>query len=113
MNRTVEDYMGMPYTFEMWRAPEGGWVVRVKELTGCVSQGETAEEALAMIQEAMEGWLDVALEMGNPGPRSYCRCSRLPQVRLLWNPGSFHAILAVVETRIQVHLLQGNTVVPP
>jgi antitoxin HicB len=69
MNKTVEDYMGMPYTIEMWRAPEGGWVVRIKELTGCVSQGETAEEALAMIREAMEGWLQVALERGFAIPK--------------------------------------------
>ncbi len=71
-SKTVEYYLGLPYTIELWRAPEGGWVVQVKELPGCVSQGETAEEALAMIQDAMEGWLAVALEMGDqiPEPRA-------------------------------------------
>jgi len=71
MNKTVEYYMGLPYTIELWRAPEGGWVVGVKELLGCLSQGETAEEALEMIQDAMQGWLEVALEMGDviPEPR--------------------------------------------
>jgi antitoxin HicB len=71
MNKTVEYYMGLAYTIELWRAPEGGWVIQVKELPGCVSQGETAEEALAMIQDAMRGWLEVALEMDDaiPEPR--------------------------------------------
>jgi antitoxin HicB len=71
MNKTAAYYMGLPYTIEMWRAEEGGWVVRVKELLGCVSQGETPEEALAMIQDAMQGWLEVSLEMGDaiPEPR--------------------------------------------
>jgi antitoxin HicB len=72
MNKTIEYYMGLPYTIELWRAPEGGWVVGVKELTGCLSQGETAEEALEMIQDAMRGWLEVSIEMGDaiPEPRA-------------------------------------------
>lgn len=72
MNKSAEYYMGLPYTIELWRTPdEGGWVVQAKELPGCVSQGETAEEALEMIQDAMRGWLEVALEMGDaiPEPR--------------------------------------------
>lgn len=68
MNKTAEYYMGLPYTIELWRASEGGWVVQVKELPGCISQGETAEEALAMIQDAMQGWLEVALESDIPIP---------------------------------------------
>jgi antitoxin HicB len=33
-----------------------------------MSEGDTAEEAVAMIQEAMELWLEVALEEGIPIP---------------------------------------------
>lgn len=70
-SKTVDYYLGLPYTIELWRALEGGWVVHVRELPGCLSQGETAEEALEMIRDAMEGWLAVALEMGDqiPEPR--------------------------------------------
>lgn len=66
--KTVQYYMSLPYTIELWRAPEGGWVVQVRELPGCVSQGDTAEEALEMIQDAIEGWLAVAIDMGDPIP---------------------------------------------
>ncbi len=71
MNKTVADYMNLPYTIELQRDAEAGWFVRVQELPGCMSQGDTAEEALAMIQDAMSGWLEVAIEEGLsiPEPR--------------------------------------------
>ena len=65
--KTVEHYMNLPYTIELIKDPEG-WFVRVKELEGCMSQGDTAEEAIEMIQEAMELWLEVSLEDGLPIP---------------------------------------------
>ncbi len=68
MAKTLEYYLNLPYTIELRNTPGEGWFARVKELTGCMSQGETAEEAVAMIQEAMQGWLEVALEHGDPIP---------------------------------------------
>ena len=68
MDRSVDYYMNLPYTIELQHDPEEGWFVRVKELRGCMSQGDTAEEAIAMIREAMELWLEVALEDGLPIP---------------------------------------------
>jgi len=37
----------------------GYYVVEVPALPGCLSQGKTAEEAIANIKEAIEGWLEV------------------------------------------------------
>ena len=37
---------------------EGGYTVYVPSLPGCVSQGETKEEALANIKEAIELYLE-------------------------------------------------------
>lgn len=68
MDKNVEYYMDLPYTIELTRDQEAGWFVRVKELRGCMSQGDTAEEALVMIQDAMRGWLEVAVEDGIPIP---------------------------------------------
>lgn len=69
MEKTVDYYVNLPYTIELRNDPEDeGWFVRVKELRGCMSEGDTAEEALAMVREAMELWLEVALEEGIPIP---------------------------------------------
>ncbi len=37
---------------------EGGYTVYVPSLAGCISEGETIEEALINIQEAIELYLD-------------------------------------------------------
>ena len=55
-------YMNPPYRFVVQKDPHGGFFAEVEELTGCMTQGETYEEAYKNILEAMEGWLEVALE---------------------------------------------------
>lgn len=47
---------------------DGGWVAEVPSLPGCVSQGETREEAIAHIREAIELWIEAALENDIPAP---------------------------------------------
>jgi predicted RNase H-like HicB family nuclease len=47
---------------------EGGYSVTVPALPGCISQGETREEALAMIREAIEGYLESLEARGDPIP---------------------------------------------
>lgn len=71
MNKSVEYYLGLPYTIELHQDAEEGWFVRVKELPGCMSQGDTADDALASIREVMPLWIETALESGYeiPEPR--------------------------------------------
>lgn len=40
-------------------AEEGGYWAEVPALPGCVTQGETFEELLQNLCEAIEGWFDV------------------------------------------------------
>ncbi len=40
------------------KAEEGGYVTYVPSLPGCISQGETREEALRNIKEAIELYLE-------------------------------------------------------
>ncbi|MGI8979403.1 MAG: type II toxin-antitoxin system HicB family antitoxin [Pirellulaceae bacterium] len=47
---------------------DGGWVVEVPSLPGCVSQGETKETALSNIRDAIEVWEAGAREVGFPVP---------------------------------------------
>jgi antitoxin HicB len=43
-------------------AEEGGYTVLVPDLAGCVTQGETVEEAFNMAKDAINGWIELALE---------------------------------------------------
>ena len=49
----------MKFRVVLEKAEEGGYVVYVPALPGCVSQGETKEDALENIKEAIEVYLDV------------------------------------------------------
>ena len=68
MAKTVEYYISLPYTRELVPDAIVGWGIKIKELPGCMSQGETSEEALRMIEDAMRGWLEVEIEAGSPIP---------------------------------------------
>ena len=50
---------------------EGGFSVYVPSLPGCASQGETKEEALANIREAIEGYLLSLQDDGLPIPSEH------------------------------------------
>ena len=59
----------LSYTTIFEPAEEGGFAVSVPILPGCVSQGETFEEAKKNIQDAIHGYLDVLKEDGDEIPR--------------------------------------------
>ncbi len=52
----------LKYTAIFEPAQEGGYVVSVPALPGCMSQGETFEEATKMITDAIKGYLQVLKE---------------------------------------------------
>lgn len=63
MKKTVEEYMALPYTIEI-TADEDSYFVKVKELDGCMSIGDSRSDALVMIEDAMREWLAVAIDDG-------------------------------------------------
>jgi len=46
----------------------GGFVALVPDLPGCMSDGETPQEALANAEDAITCWIEAAIEMGRPVP---------------------------------------------
>lgn len=58
----------LKYTAIFEPAQEGGYVVSVPALPGCHTQGETFEEAVEMIQDAISGYLEVLKETGEDIP---------------------------------------------
>lgn len=61
--------MKRQYTIVLIPEPEeGGYSVLVPALPGCVTQGETIEEAIAMAKSAIAGWIEVARKHGEAVP---------------------------------------------
>lgn len=58
----------MGYTVIVHKAGEGGYWVEVPALPGCFSQGETVEEALENVREAIESHLLALREDGQEIP---------------------------------------------
>jgi antitoxin HicB len=57
------------YRIRLEKEPEGGYTVIVPALTGCVTFGETVEEAIDMAKEAIEGYIETLIELGKEVPR--------------------------------------------
>ena len=57
-------YKSLPYKEVIEADPAGGYVGYVPELRGCITQAETKEEILTMLEDAKEAWLSSALEAG-------------------------------------------------
>lgn len=58
----------MKYTVIVEKGNESGYVAYAPALKGCVSQGDTREEALRNIKEAMEAYVEALVEDGLPVP---------------------------------------------
>jgi len=66
--KPLEYYLGLRYPVTLVPEAEGGYTATINDLPGCVSVGETAEEALSMIEDARRLWLEVAYEHGDEIP---------------------------------------------
>ena len=59
----------LEYTAIFEPAEEGGYVVSVPALAGCATQGETFEDAVSNIKDALQGYLEVLKEEGQEIPQ--------------------------------------------
>jgi antitoxin HicB len=64
----VAKYLSEPYSRVLVPDPSGGYFVEVLEFAGCFSQGDTPQEAIKNLEEAMAGWVSAALDAGQPIP---------------------------------------------
>ncbi len=58
----------MRYTVILEREKDGGYVAIVPALPGCVSQGDTREEAVRNIREAADLYIEDCIAAGDPVP---------------------------------------------
>ena len=63
--KTLEYYLALPYQYKIIEdKDEGGFIVSYPDLPGCITCGETIEDALSNALDAKKAWLIAALEDG-------------------------------------------------
>jgi predicted RNase H-like HicB family nuclease len=115
MKKNLDYYMSLSYAVEIIEdKEEGGYAIRCPELTGCISCGETLEEAFEMIQDAKKCWFTACIEDGLPIPEPLNLSNYSGQFKLRL-PKSLHKTLAerskqegVSMNQYCVHLLSGG-----
>ncbi len=68
MNKNLSQKV-LEYTVVFEPAEEGGYIASVPALPGCVTQGETFEDAVAMVKDAIVGYLSVLKDTGEIIPQ--------------------------------------------
>ena len=63
----------MKYTVILERETDGGFVASVPVLPGCISQGDSRDEAMANIREAIDLYIEDCLLAGDPVPQEDSR----------------------------------------
>lgn len=64
----LDYYLNLSYAMTLYPDAEGGYVAEIKDLPGCLTQGETLAETIANINEARELWLETAYEENDQIP---------------------------------------------
>ena len=91
--KTIDYYMSLPYKMEIVSDAEGGYVASYPDLPGCLTCGQTIEEAAKNAVDAKNAWLEAAIEDGVPvsEPSEQLEYSGQFKLRL---PKSLHKSLA-------------------
>ena len=94
MKKDINYYMSLPYRATIEADPDGGYVGYISDLKGCITQSESREAILGMVEDAKRVWLEAALEAGMdiPEPMRNEDFSGRFNVRL---PKSLHRSLAM------------------
>ncbi|MDX2077511.1 MAG: type II toxin-antitoxin system HicB family antitoxin [bacterium] len=64
----IHYYLSLPYPIELIPDEDGFWFARIPLLEGCMTNGDSREDALHMIDEAKQLWLETALQVGKTIP---------------------------------------------
>lgn len=73
----------LTYTVELKPQKEGGYTVIAPALPGCVSEGDTAEQALKNMRDAVESYLKSLIKHGRKVPLEF---SEIRQIDVFKRP---------------------------
>src|SRR5216684_1926955 len=68
LNARIQDYLRRPYRMEVRGNRVDGYLATATELPGCMTGGETPEDALRSLRDAMATWLEATIVAGTPIP---------------------------------------------
>jgi antitoxin HicB len=90
---SLEFYLEQKYPVTLYPDNDGGFVAEIKDLPGCMTQGDSADEALEEIEDARISWIKVAHEHSDyiPLPSTETQYSGKTLLRM---PRSLHQRLA-------------------
>jgi predicted RNase H-like HicB family nuclease len=52
-----------------WSKDDQEFIAEVPELSGCVADGATCQEALANVETVIQEWIETAKDLGRPIPK--------------------------------------------
>lgn len=106
MEKNLDYYMGLPYTVTLKPYSDGGFFAKVEELPGCMTEGDSREETLEMIEDAKRAWLTTALEDGVTIPEPESEEAEYSGKLVVRMPRSLHRFLSSQAKREGVSLNQ-------
>jgi len=65
--QSLKYYLSLKYPMSIYPEEKGGYTVMIPDLDGCITQGETLEEAINNIDEARELWIETVYYSGKKG----------------------------------------------
>jgi len=104
--KTLEEYMSYPFRMEIVPdLDEGGYVVSFPELKGCLTCGDSLEQAVKNAEDAKRQWIIAALDDGYevPEPESIEEYSGQFKLRI---PKSLHRQLVLQSKREGISMNQ-------
>jgi predicted RNase H-like HicB family nuclease len=66
--KPLEYYLDLRYSVTLHPDIEGGYVAEIKDLPGCITQGDSLEEAMENISAARVLWIETAYDYGDDIP---------------------------------------------
>lgn len=93
--KSVEEYMKLPYQMNITPdLEEGGYIISFTELPGCITYGDTLEEALSLVDDCKRNWFEGCIESNYkiPEPEVFNKYSGQFRLRI---PPKLHKKLAL------------------
>jgi len=95
--KTVDEYLKEPYARVLVPETEGGFSAEILELPGCYAMGETADDALSNLVDAIAVWVDAAISQGKKIPEPFANYEGSGKVALRLPRSTHHKAVQMAE----------------